>query len=240
MEPPGGPQGPPRTPWDLPRTPRDPHKGPSSYIPKLSLGIDVTPGPSNTWKYNKNQWFFNVFSIALKRPNDHQTAPKDPPRAPQGPPGPPKGPPQAPHREPQGSPGTPQGPPGTPQGPPKGSPGTPGTPTGTPRKPLGTSRGSRPPPGTPRDPPRDPPGASRGPPGASRGCSCSLPGTARSGTAKEIMLKPAVSNLQPTAANPQTGPAECVERLNKKADVWEGEAPPARSITAPPCVNTPP
>ena len=30
------------------------------------------------------------------------------------------------------------------------------------------------------------------------------------------MLEPAVSSLQPTADRPQTGPAECAERLNKQ------------------------
>jgi len=129
---------------------------------------------------------------------------------------------QGPSRGPPGRPGTPQGSPKDPPGFPGDPPKTPKDPQGPPRDPQGRPSSAQGPSGdlpetpkVPRDLPGSPQGPSQDPPGTSWGCSCSLPGTAHSGTAKEIMLEPAVSSLQPTAGCPQTGPAECAERLNK-------------------------
>ena len=136
----------------------------------------------------------------------HLSTPKDPKRHPKQHLGHPRSSPrplQGPSMSPQRPPRTPKDLPRSPKDPTESTQGSPEDPRGHPRDLTGT-------PQTPQGPPRDPPRTSWG-------CSCSLPGTAHSGTAKEIMLEPAVSSLQPTAGCPQTGPAECAERLNNLA-----------------------
>ena len=77
------------------------------------------------------------------------------------------------------------------------------------------------------DPPQGPQGPPSthllDPPGISRGCSYSLRGTTHAGTVEEITMEPAVSSLQPPAGSPQTGPAECAERLNPPPPVFSRE-----------------
>ena len=66
-----GPQGSPKDPRGPPRTPLGSQSGPT-WLPRAHPGLPKTPPKtsqrplrsSKAQKYNKNQWFFNVFRLA--------------------------------------------------------------------------------------------------------------------------------------------------------------------------------
>ena len=120
----GDPRNPKDPPWNPQGVPRDLQGHPGTSIRDLlatsksslleSMSLLASPMFGNTTKTNG---FFNVFSIALKRPRDLPSDPRDPLGTPMGSPGAPWGAPR--------SPGTTRGPLGTPQGPPRDPPRTP-------------------------------------------------------------------------------------------------------------------
>ena len=144
---PGDCRGPPMSPQRLPQDVRTTSTAPTRSNQDTPTPLENLPGRSNSWKYNKNQRFFNDFYIALGGPEERPRTSKDhtecSPRTPENLTGPPEG-----SLEPHGgSPSTPCGTPMTPRGHPE-------VPEEPPRSHRRSSQGPLRTPEDPQGPPR--------------------------------------------------------------------------------------